>query len=127
MNPGEEKKESKGSRNILIMGLGSIVIALLTTGISLAIYHNSGNIYLDRSRPGFLPDKEEIEEDAKKQDSDYALDKSGIITVEILDEYLEHYSAEEVIVDSYNDAFDIDVLSDTNLGIGTEEPADIDE
>ncbi len=127
MNPGEEKKESKGSRNILIMGLGSIVIALLTTGISLAIYHNSGNIYLDRSRPGFLPDKEEIEEDAKKQDSDYALDKSGIITVEILDEYLEHYSAEELIVDSYNDAFDIDVLSDTNLGIGTEEPADIDE
>ena len=127
MNPGEEKKESKGSRNILIMGLGSIVIALLTTGISLAIYHNSGNIYLDRSRPGFLPDKEEIEEDAKKQDSDYALNKSGIITVEILDEYLEHYSAEELIVDSYNDAFDIDVLSDTNLGIGTEEPADTDE
>lgn len=127
MNPGEEKKESKGSRNLLIMGLGSIVIALLTTGISLAIYHNSGNIYLDRSRPGFLPDKEEIEEDAKKQDSDYALDKSGIITVEILDEYLEHYSAEELIVDSYNDAFDINVLSDTNLGIGTEEPADIDE
>ncbi len=127
MNPGEEKKESKGSRNILIMGLGSIVIALLTTGISLAIYHNSGNIYLDRSRPGFLPDKEEIEEDAKKQDSDYALDKSGVITVEILDEYLEHYSAEELIVDSYNDAFDIDVLSDTNLGIGAEEPADIDE
>ena len=59
----EKKKIPRGGWNLIIMGLISIVIATATTGISLAIYHNSGDIYLDRSRPGFLPDEEEIEED----------------------------------------------------------------
>ena len=53
----------EGSRNLLLLGLVSIVVALMTTGVSLAVYHNSGDIYLDRSRPGFLPDDEEVEDD----------------------------------------------------------------
>ena len=42
---------TRGSRNLLILGLGSILIAGGTTSVSLAIYRNTGDIYLDRSRP----------------------------------------------------------------------------
>lgn len=121
MNPDNDKKESKGARNIVIMGLAAIVIALLTTGVSLAIYHNSGDIYLDRSRPGFLPDKEEIEDSTSKQDSDYELEKSGPITEQILEEYLESFEIEDDKVKAYNDSFDVNALSDEKLGIGAEE------
>jgi alpha-galactosidase/6-phospho-beta-glucosidase family protein len=44
------------------------MIALATTGVSLAIYHNSGDIYLDRSRPGFLPDEQEIKQEEQKEE-----------------------------------------------------------
>ena len=48
------KKRTRGARNLMIMGVAAILVALATTGVSMAIYHNSGDIYLDRSRPGFL-------------------------------------------------------------------------
>ena len=54
---------SSGGRKLIILGIASALIALATTGISLAIYHNSGDIYLDRSRPGFLPDEDEKGDD----------------------------------------------------------------
>ena len=66
-----------GGRNLIILGMISVVVAVATTGVSLAIYHNSGDIYLDRSRPGFLPDEEEISDDVE---ADYEFDKSGTIT-----------------------------------------------
>ena len=59
----EKKKMTHGGRNLVILGVAATVIAIITTGVSLLIYHNSGDIYLDRSRPGFLPDEEEAEED----------------------------------------------------------------
>ena len=75
MDSDAEKKSTNGARNLFIMSLVAILIALSTTGVSLAIYHNSGDIYLDRSRPGFLPDEDEIEDDANKQKFDYELEK----------------------------------------------------
>ena len=53
---------TRGGKNLVLLGASAVLIATVTTCISLAIYHNSGDIYIDRSRPGFLPDKEEIEE-----------------------------------------------------------------
>ena len=52
---------NKGGKNLVILGILAIFIAILTSSISLIIYHNSGDIYLDRSRPGFLPDEKEEE------------------------------------------------------------------
>ena len=46
--------KAAGAR-VVILGVVAIMIAVATTGVSLAVYHNSGDIYLDRSRPGFLP------------------------------------------------------------------------
>ena len=108
---------TNGGRNLLILGIASAVIALTTTGVSLAIYHNSGDIYLDRSRPGFLPDKDEIEDDKSENDDDYKLSESAIITAEVLDEYLKNLQEEIENIDAYQDAFSSSGLSDTRLGI----------
>ena len=41
---------TRGGRHLAILGAGAILIAGVTTGISLMVYRNSGDIYLDRSR-----------------------------------------------------------------------------
>ena len=82
-----KKKLNKGGRNLILLGIASTIIALITTGASLLIYHNSGDIYLDRSRPGFMPDEEEAEEDA--EDEEYNFSKTGPIDLTVLEEYLE--------------------------------------
>ena len=115
-----EKKQNRGAINLIIMGLLSVLIAVSTTGISLAIYHNSGDIYLDRSRPGYLPDEAEIEE-GEKEEEEYSFEKSGKLTVEVIEEYLEKLGVEVEAVDSYDKPFDEDVLSDERLGIPSAE------
>lgn len=111
-------KMTSGSRNLVIMGFLSIVIALLTTGVALAIYHNSGDIYLDRSRPGYLPDEEEIEQvENTPQEEEYDLTKNTTLTDEMIDEYLKELQEEIDAVNAYEKPFSSDVLSDERLGI----------
>ena len=107
---------TNGARNLLILGVASIVIAVGTTGVSLAIYHNTGDIYLDRSRPGFLPDEEEIEQDEDITD-EYTFDSNGELTKEVLKEYLEKLDLEIKAVDSYEKPFDAEALSNERLGL----------
>lgn len=104
-----------GGKKLMILGLVSILIALATTGVSLAIYHNSGDIYLDRSRPGFLPDEEEIEDDEPEEE--YVFEKSGKITKEVVKEYLEKLQLEINEIDEYKEPFNEKALSDDTLGI----------
>jgi hypothetical protein len=124
----EKKSKSKmthGGRNLVILGVASTLIALLTTGASLAIYHNSGDIYLDRSRPGYLPDESEIEEEGEKEEEEYNFEKSGKLTIGVIEEYLEKLQVEVKAIDAYDKPFDEDVLSDERLGIPnaeTEQP-----
>ena len=106
-----------GGRNLIILGMISVVVAVATTGVSLAIYHNSGDIYLDRSRPGFLPDEEEISDDVE---ADYEFDKSGTITKEVVEDYLKNLEIEVKALKSYKDPFAADALSDEKLGISAE-------
>lgn len=120
----EEKTDGKltsGGRNLVILGLISIIIAASTTGVSLAIYHNSGDIYLDRSRPGFLPDKDEIENDGDDKEGAYEFSKTGKLTVDTIEEYLKHLEVEVKAIDAYGDPFDANLLSDEFLGIKDEE------
>lgn len=122
----EEKPEGKltrGGRNLILLGIISIVIAASTTGVSLAIYHNSGDIYLDRSRPGYLPDKEEIESINNNDDEEkeYEFPKTGKLTVEDIEEYLKHLDVEVKAIDAYGDPFNVNLLSDDFLEIKNEE------
>ena len=118
---------TRGGQNLVIMGIASILIALATTGVSLAIYHNSGDIYLDRSRPGYLPDESEIEEEGEKEEEEYSFEKNGKLTVEVIEEYLEKLQVEVRAVDVYDKSFDGEVLSDERLGISGESAVDADE
>ena len=121
-------KFTKGGRNLIVLGIVSTIIALGTTGISLAIYHNTGDIYLDRSRPGFLPDKTEIAEDEENQDEeDYIFEKSGELTAEIRHEYLEKLDVEIKAIDTYDNAFNEKALTNESLGIPNDQPPTDDD
>ena len=106
--------QNKNSKNIVILGIASVSIALLTTIVSLIVYHNSGDIYLDRSRPGYLPDESEVE---NEPESNYSLSNSGPITAEVLNDYVDHY--EEVLnyIDDLDCPFSETPLSNESLGI----------
>ena len=105
-----------GGRNLVILGILSVLVASLTTGVSLAIYHNSGDIYLDRSRPGFLPDEDEIEKQ-DGQNLEFSFEKSGTLTIQDIEEYLEKIELEIKAIDAYNDPFSEKGLSDEELDI----------
>ena len=111
MEEGIEKK----NHNLFLLGVGATLIALLTTGISILIYHYSGDIYLDRSRPGFLPDKEEIE--SQDEDEDYLFSEDGPVTKYDLDEYLKQFQEEITDLDELKNPYGPDPLSDGALGI----------
>ncbi|MBO7131706.1 hypothetical protein J6S37_02960 [Candidatus Saccharibacteria bacterium] len=112
----KDSKMTSGGRNLVILGILSVLVASLTTGVSLAIYHNSGDIYLDRSRPGFLPDEDEIEKQ-DGQDLEYNFEKSGKLTIQNVEEYLEKLELEIKAIDAYSDPFNEKVLIDEELGI----------
>lgn len=106
---------TKGGKNLTVLALSAIAIAVSTTSIAIAIYHNSGDIYLDRSRPGFIPDEKENEKEKEK--SDYSFTKEGEINEEVLDEYLEKIQQKINEIDELENPFVTDALSDEALGI----------
>ena len=94
---------------------------ILTTTVGLAIYRLSGDIYLDRSRPGYIPDEAEVEEENESKPEEYDFDKNGKVSAETIDEYLKHLSEEVNAVNSYEKPFDPSALTDERLGITEEE------
>ncbi|MBQ6147559.1 hypothetical protein IJH66_02005 [Candidatus Saccharibacteria bacterium] len=113
-------KLSSGGKNLVLLGIGAILVASLTTAVSLYLYHDSGDIYLDRSRPGFLPEKEETEQE-KDDNKDYSFSDYGAITEKTLDEYLENLEQELDRLNSFSgDPFSLDSLSNNALGIPAE-------
>ncbi len=108
------QNNSPHSKNLLILGVLSVSIALITTIVSLVVYHNSGDIYLDRSRPGFLPDEEEVE--AKPQ-STYVFESTGNIDAPVLNDFIDHYEDAVEVIDNLDGPFSATPLSDESLGI----------
>lgn len=110
----ELEARKKRTTNLVILGVGAVLVAFITTTVSLVIYHNSGDIYLDRSRPGYLPDAAEIEEG---EDLEYVFDKTGKMSMTVLEEYLKNLEAEAQAIDAFAKPFDAGALSDERLGI----------
>ena len=108
---------TKGGRNLVLLGASAVLIATVTTCISLAIYHNSGDIYLDRSRPGFLPDEEEIEEKEKEKESEYTFSENGAIDGAAVREYIENLNKEIRNIEAVESPFDARALSDEIFGL----------
>ena len=115
-------KTQSGARNLILLGLASTLIAVMTTSVALAIYHNSGDIYLDRSRPGYLPDEQEIEKDEDKKDDaeEYDFSRDGVVDEAGLGEFLKHLNEEVKAIDEFEKPFSNEVLTDDYLGIPVE-------
>ena len=116
---------TRGSRNLVILCVGAIVLAGITTSISLATYRISGDIYLDRSRPGYLPDEVEVSEEDPAESS-FTFSESGSLTKEELDEYLKALKTVDERLNDYPDAYSPTPLSDESLGIPSEFAEDPD-
>lgn len=112
-----EETRNKGGRNLVIMAVMAIVISTVLTIGSLAIYHYSGDIYLDRSRPGYLPDTEEVETEEEAREGEYSFEKAGAINKEVLNEYIKKLQVEINALNEYQNPFNDEALSDEHFGL----------
>lgn len=103
-----------GGRNLMILGIGATVIALISTTVSLLIYRGTGDIYLDRSRPGYIAEDEKHNDD-EEGDEDFS--SEGEITQDVLDGYLEEINSISDRIRARENSFAADQLSDDALGI----------
>lgn len=109
-------KMSSGGRNLMRLGLIATIITILTTSISLVIYHNSGDIYLDRSRPGFLPEKHEVKHDDEPE-KNYSFPESGNLDSKTLEEFRENFKKTLEEAKKIKDPFSAENLSDNFVGL----------
>lgn len=105
-----------GSRNLILLGIGSIILTVITTSVSLWIYRSSGDIYLDRSRPGFLPDETEAQ-DEKPVDDNFVFSESGALDDAELQEYLQELKILNDRITSLENPYSSTPLLDESLGI----------
>lgn len=117
---------TNGGRNLTILGIGAIIIAGVMTTVSLTVYRLSGDIYLDRSRPGFLPDDEEVASDPDPSTT-YTFPDTGELNTADLDQYLKELKAVIDRLDDFDDPYTSEPLSDQSLGIdgATQQPSDV--
>lgn len=106
---------SNGGKTLIRLGILATLIALITTSVSLYFYHVSGDIYIDRSRPGFLPEKHEHEQ--IDNNSSHRFSEDGPVSTQEIEEYLKNSKS---IINTINDIkkpFSKESLSDQTLGI----------
>ena len=112
-----------GARNLFILGVVAISLAVISTAISLYIYHATGDIYLDRSRPGFIFE-DETTGDTASETTTYSFSPDGEINRDTLSEYLDELDKVIEEVDAASSAFSADPLSDESLGITSQSASD---
>ena len=114
----EQSTSANGGRNLFILAIMAITIAIVTTSISLTIYRVTGDIYLDRSRPGYIDDGEvhSTEDDGKE-----SFANEGPITNKELDEYLQILDTAAGRIENSIQDFSESPLSDETLGLTVEE------
>ena len=111
----EEPFLKSGGRNLLILSGVCVIVAIITTSVSLFIYRKTGDVYLDRSRPGY------ISEDEEKNDNKNAkpeFNDDGPVNEEQLDLYLKELDNAKKNIDESKDGFSSNALSNNSLGIG---------
>lgn len=115
--------QTRGGRNLALLGLGSILIATITTSIGIYVYHSSGDIYIDRSRPGYLPDPDEVEEEQEINPT-YSYPDNGPIEKSEFKTYLEELKKVNDRLKALADPYSPAPLSDESLGIAPTKPSD---
>ena len=116
MNDEVEKKRS-GGRNLMILGVGSVLAALITSAVSLYLYHQTGDIYLDCSLPGAdCPSARANSEDNNREEN-YTFQDNGNIDRKTLEKYIEELRNTTTRIDKLENPFESDSLTDEALGI----------
>lgn len=117
MTPTEkEKPNNNGGRNLAIFGVVAIILGVASSFLSLYIYNVTGDVYLDRSRPGFISE-DEPDEPGSSTDQETAFSPDGTITEQDIDEYLKKLDQVIKDVTPESGAFSADALSDESLNI----------
>lgn len=113
----EEVQKKSSTRNLVVLGVGSVLIAGLTSAASLYIYHASGDIYLDCSLPeADCPSARSDSEENKREDV-YVFNENGKVDEKVLDEYLKEFNKTVTKIKKYEEPFAGDALTDESLGI----------
>ena len=118
MSPETQAPPIHGRRNLVLLGAIAIVITIITSAIELTIYRSSGDIYLDRSRPGYLPDQKEVEED-NDTSSTYIYGDTGPLESSELQTYINELKSLKQHIDRISNPYGPEPLSDESLGITT--------
>lgn len=108
--------ENPGKRNLILLGVSAMLITAVTTSLSLWIYRSSGDIYLDRSRPGYLPDEEEAKEELP-QDVNFTFSDTGELNSTELSKYLEELKKLDDRIKALLDPYSAEPLTNESLGI----------
>ena len=102
-----------GARNLLLLSVFSVVIAVATTVAGLFLYVSSGDIYLDRSLPGLLP--EESEKGGSGREEQYIFPDYGAVNKKALDDFLRYFDRIDTEVEEFKEPFADEPLSDEAL------------
>lgn len=107
----------KGGRNLILLGVIAVTIAIISTGVSLFVYHDSGDIYLDLSRPDLMSDKENKQpENDDDNKAEYKFpDGEEMLTADELEEYLINLDEEAGKLNAVPDPYSLESISDENL------------
>jgi flagellar basal body-associated protein FliL len=117
MNDETTEKKNSGARNILILGVASVLIALVTSLVSLYVYHKSGDIYLDCSLPDADCPSARSDSEENNRSQVYVFQDSGDIDEKVLEEYLKELETPVNRVKKLEEPFGGNALSDESLGI----------
>ena len=112
MNEEIIEGEIKGARNLAILAVGAVLVAMATTVVGVYLYVSSGDIYLDRSLPGLLPEISEQEDSAEEQ---FVFNDYGAVNKGVLGDFLKHFGEAEREVRDFKEPFSDAPLSDDSL------------
>lgn len=119
----KEDKPIHGGRNLMILGFATAVIAIISTAVSLQIYRATGDIYLDRSRPGYISEGEKhSDEDDQKEN----FSNEGEVNQKAIDEYLKELDKVMGRISEASDDFSPEALTDDSLSISVENDEFVD-
>lgn len=119
MNTEEENVVEKrsGHANLVILGVGSVIAAVLTSAVSLYIYHTSGDVYLDCSLPEADCPSARSDSEENNRENVYVFSETGPINEKVLDEYLKEFEKTVNKIEKYEEPFAGNALDDKSLGI----------
>lgn len=105
-----------GEHRLIVLVVGSILVALMLVVIGMAMYHNSPAAQLDLSRPGY----KSIQTKAEQYDDFKEFSANGPVDRQTLDEFKKLYEKQALEGTDF-DAFGSDALTDQTLHIDTPE------